>query len=360
VRYLFIVQSEGRGHLTQAISLSRILRENGHQVAHTLIGSSKNRVIPSYFFDKIGSEVSLFDTPALITDNRNRKIRVGASVFCNMLKMSTYLQSLKQIHQTVQSIKPDVIVNFCEIMGGLYFFRYRPNIQHICLAHHFLISHPNFRFPLKGKTWHKYMLLLNNKITSFAAQKIIALSFRPEIDLPAKKLFIAPPLLRSEVFDKEPVNGDFTLGYIVYSGYADDVKRCYTNGSNVKSVFFWNKNDVASELVVNEHLTFCTLHDEKFLDLMASCRTYVCSAGFESVCEAAYLQKPVMVIPTEEHYEQMCNAEDAMRTGVAVSCNEFNMNKLQLYAANFSGNLQWFRNWVDSASDRYLELLTNQ
>ena len=36
MRYVFIVQGEGRGHLTQAISMERLLRENGHEVAAIL------------------------------------------------------------------------------------------------------------------------------------------------------------------------------------------------------------------------------------------------------------------------------------------------------------------------------------
>ena len=39
MRYVFIVQGEGRGHLTQAISMERLLRESGHEVAAVLVGT---------------------------------------------------------------------------------------------------------------------------------------------------------------------------------------------------------------------------------------------------------------------------------------------------------------------------------
>lgn len=38
MKYLFIVQGEGRGHLTQAISLSQMLRRHGHEVVEVLVG----------------------------------------------------------------------------------------------------------------------------------------------------------------------------------------------------------------------------------------------------------------------------------------------------------------------------------
>ena len=48
MKYLFIVQGEGRGHLTQAISLSQMLRRHGHEVVEVLVGKSSNREIPAY------------------------------------------------------------------------------------------------------------------------------------------------------------------------------------------------------------------------------------------------------------------------------------------------------------------------
>ena len=38
MKVLFIVQGEGRGHLTQAITLEEILRRNGHEVVEVLVG----------------------------------------------------------------------------------------------------------------------------------------------------------------------------------------------------------------------------------------------------------------------------------------------------------------------------------
>ena len=37
MKFLFIVQGEGRGHLTQAITLEEILRRNGHEVVEVLL-----------------------------------------------------------------------------------------------------------------------------------------------------------------------------------------------------------------------------------------------------------------------------------------------------------------------------------
>ncbi|MEQ2911081.1 hypothetical protein [Butyricimonas faecihominis] len=60
MKYLFIVQGEGRGHLTQAISLSQMLRRHGHEIVEVLVGKSSNREIPAFFLEKIGAKVKTF------------------------------------------------------------------------------------------------------------------------------------------------------------------------------------------------------------------------------------------------------------------------------------------------------------
>ena len=42
MKMLFIIQGEGRGHLTQALSLRRKLADEGHQVVGVLVGKSSS------------------------------------------------------------------------------------------------------------------------------------------------------------------------------------------------------------------------------------------------------------------------------------------------------------------------------
>ena len=53
MKYIFIVQGEGRGHLTQAITLSRLLRGRGHTLIKVMVGKSPQRKIPAFFESKI-------------------------------------------------------------------------------------------------------------------------------------------------------------------------------------------------------------------------------------------------------------------------------------------------------------------
>ena len=55
MKFLFIVQGEGRGHFTQAITLEDMLLRNGHQVVEVLVGKSSSRTLPGFFNRSIQS-----------------------------------------------------------------------------------------------------------------------------------------------------------------------------------------------------------------------------------------------------------------------------------------------------------------
>ena len=57
MRVLFVVQGEGRGHLTQAISMEKLLRGNGHEVVEVLVGKSESRRLPGFFIRSIQAPI---------------------------------------------------------------------------------------------------------------------------------------------------------------------------------------------------------------------------------------------------------------------------------------------------------------
>lgn len=60
MKFLFIVQGEGRGHFTQAITLEDMLLRNGHQVVEVLVGKSSSRTLPGFFNRSIQAPVKRF------------------------------------------------------------------------------------------------------------------------------------------------------------------------------------------------------------------------------------------------------------------------------------------------------------
>ena len=106
---------------------------------------------------------------------------------------------------------------------------------------------------------------------------------------------------------------------------------------------------------MDDTLAFHRLHGTRFLEFMGAFRGVVCTAGFEPVCEAAYLDKPVMMVPVENHVEQAMNAIDAEQVGFGVKADRFDLNRLLEFERTPANEA--FRGWVARAPDMFLDLL---
>ena len=120
--------------------------------------------------------------------------------------------------------------------------------------------------------------------------------------------------------------------------------------------FFWDNWEAGKIHKVDDTLSFYLIDDKEFLHQMAGCRAYASTAGFESVCEAMYLGKPILMVPS--HIEQEINAFDAVRSGAGVSCDRFDLSRLLDFAEIFKAD-DSFRSWAASASDVIVRELEN-
>ena len=356
-KYIFIVQGEGRGHMTQAISLYHILQEAGHEVSHVIVGKSKRRELPKFFLDQIKSPVTQLESPNFITDKQSRSVNVFKTLVVNLSKYRTYFRSVNEIDQIVRAEEPDVIINFYDFLGGLFYLLKRPKARHIVLAHQFLLNHSDFEFP-KGKIYDKTSILSGNRLAGYKANKILALSFQSMPDEPNKKLFVVPKLLREQIKSLNPKTRDHFLVYMVNHGYAEEVKDFHSKHPEVPIHCFWDKSNEPEELKVDDTLTFHQLDDQKFIEFMSSCKGYLTTAGFESVCEAMFLGKPVLMVPVEGHYEQACNALDATKAGAGVSSDIFDLEILLDYLPKLIDVGNEFRELCKTTPDTFLKMLT--
>ena len=179
----------------------------------------------------------------------------------------------------------------------------------------------------------------------------LALSLYAAPDLPEKRIIVGPPILRKQLFQlgSNP-NGDFVLVYLLNHGYADQIIAWSAKNPQTKLHCFYDKPGAPAEFQHSPSLTFHQLDGEKFLKMMAECRHVVCTAGFESLGEAAWLGKPLFLVPVENHVEQQVNALDAQQAGIGLAEKSFNLDRLAELPARLPA--EKFRAWVDCAPEK--------
>ncbi len=358
MKYIFVVQGEGRGHLTQAISLSQLLRNHGHEVVEVLVGRCSNREIPPFFTSKIGAPVVTFDSPSIDYGKQGKDGDMLGTVLTNIApsKIRMWLRSLSTIANHIRDSKADVVINFYEFLMGFTQMFHTVKAPVITLAHQFIVDHPKYAHRSLSDSGQR-MLRLNNSFCARGSKKILVLSMYDMEPSPKQKIWVVPPLLRHEMYDMKPTKEDFILGYMLNPAYLDEVaewKRTTSESCDVH--LFWDKRDAPQ---VMEHMPGLWMHridDIEFLRYMERCKAYITTAGFESVCEAMYLGKPTMMIPA--HFEQRINAIDAQGAGAGVISTEYNIAKLIESIPQYRGDTAKFRDWVDSAQDKFIKHLT--
>jgi uncharacterized protein (TIGR00661 family) len=351
-KYLLVVQGEGRGHVTQALSMYDMLIEQGHSVCAVILGSSGKREIPKFFLDKIQAPIFQLQSPNFVSDKKNKSIKILKSVFHNFRKIKTFRKSLKTIDNIVKEHEPDVIINFFDLLMGLYFRYYKPKTKMVCIAHQYIYFHPDFEFP-NGHFFDKAALKIFARLTSTGSCKNIALSFY-KIHTHSDLVTVVPPLLRKEIFDLQRDQQNYYLIYLVNNGYYEEIISWHKLNPDIELHCFTDKPEslLSTYAYRNDKLHLHAINDKLFLEKMSESKGLASSAGFESVCEAMYLGKPVLMVPIQGHFEQFCNSRDAVKAGAGVFDNTFNLSKLINIGPGYAESNKVFKNWVANAKDR--------
>ncbi|MFA6994803.1 MAG: glycosyltransferase family protein [Patescibacteria group bacterium] len=356
MKYLFFVQGEGRGHLTQALTLKEKLEKRGHTIVAIIVGS-KNNKLPSFFQEQINVPLFLMASPNFAVDKQGKGINILSTVLQTIWRSPLYLQSLKKIKKITTDLNPDVLINFYELLGANYYRLYRDKRPLFCLGHQYFIQHPIFKFP-RGQWLPRLSFKFYNYLNAPKRATKIALSFTEESDQIKNKLYICPPLIRQLIKDQKSISNNFLLLYMLNAGYSQEIINWGETHPQIKIEAFWNhpEND---ETNFGPNLTFHHLSGLKFINYLSTCRAYASTAGFDSISEAAYLQKNILMVPTKNHFEQKCNAVDAERAGLAITSENFDLSLIADKSKNgqSSDALNIFKKWVDNYDDKIINLL---
>ena len=356
MRSLFIVQGEGRGHLTQALSLAAMLRRHGHEITGVLVGRSPQRVLPDFFRARIGAPVVEFEAPRFAFDRSNRSVSMLRTLLGNLRpgSLARFRRSARIIREQIAAQHPDRIVNFYELLSSLTVRLYGIRIPMTGIAHQFLLGHRAYPYA-RNTGVEGFLLRLHARMTACGCAQLLGLSFRPMDDDTRRHIRVVPPLLRRDALSGSVSDEGFVLGYMVNNGFAAELRQWCAGHPQWSVHLFWDRFGAPQTLPAEGGLVFHRLDDAEFLDRMHRCRGYVTTAGFESVCEAMYLGKPMMLIPA--HIEQRINAADAAAAGAGIVAGRFDLGRFTDYLGHRHPPVAGFREWVDSAEERFIRLL---
>jgi len=348
LKVFFNVQGEGRGHMTQAIALAGMLRRAGHEIVGCEVGHGENATVPEFFRNKMNCDIRSHASPTIKLTANSRAIDVwGTTVSAGRLA-PRYVDSVRQMEDSIERAGPDVIVNFYDPLFG--FLSSQPRIPKVAIAHQYMFHHPRYPFS-RGTRLQRQGMVMFTRLTAAGADRLLALSLYPARGLPARKVRVVPPILREELFALKPSSPQppFLLVYVWRPELLNEIREwCEENGEMPVHCFLPHPEKKADDPILH-NLTLHHLNDKTFLKMMAKCSGVATTAGFETTAEAMWLEKPLLMVPT--HIEQQCNALDASLLGGAYASAMFDLEQLRHITPR---DQSAFREWVARADEIFV------
>jgi uncharacterized protein (TIGR00661 family) len=331
MKVLFGVQSEGNGHMVQALSIKDYLKTRNYEIGPAFV-AKKKKGLASFFTDEFETvEYEGFD----FVFGDNGKVVIWKTILKNIYELPKFVYSFYKIYKTIKQQKPDIIVNFYEPLVGLSALLF-PEIKYISFGHQYAMTLDMYP-KIEGFYIQKMFLTLINYITSIRAQKV-ALSYYEFND---DKVIACPPILRKETYIKSEDKQDFVLVYLMNEDMLPDLIDEAIRNPDIKLECF---TKLTKEFICPRNLKVYNLNGKLFQEKMKVCKAVICSGGFETSSEAILHNKPLLMIPLPNHFEQYANCNDAETHGFGAFSKKL---YLSLIPKNQVNNDTWFNKYKD-------------
>lgn len=382
-----IIQGEGKGHFSQAMEAIALAHAQGVKVTGCYMGRSLFRKMPGYFRKTAPLPLKTFLSPNFMRTPDQMGIRMFLSLAVNMVLVPVYLFEAVRLGRMLRRDGAGQLLNFYDPVGSLAGKWFRRRAHKVCISHHFYLSHPDFIHP-HGLERSYFWLQLMNHILIRQADEVLALSFRK--GSPRGKIRVVPPLVagdlrkaasihltrtgtgrgippgdnsairemnqrteashspvdklqgreRKDVVDRNP-----DLCYFLNPGFVQEMLKYYADRPGQQADIF---TEDPGPYQAPGNVRLRTTGREEFLAAMQHAGRVICTAGFDTVAEAFYLGTPVFLIPSENHYEQYCNALDAARTGMAFQLESLDdLGKVDFTPAGNTRFVEWVKTGYD-------------
>ncbi len=318
-----------------------------------MAGAHPNRSWPAFFEHGFEVPVTPLRSPGFVY-RRQRRVNLPATLWQFVTRMGSYRASLRTVDAVLRETRPDLLINFLEPLVGWHAGSAACPVPVLSVGHQYMLNHPVYP---KMSTMRPAQWGLRRFVAAAGGKAVrYALSFYDAEPFEARTV-IGPPLLRDDLIrmDGRPNHGH-VLVYLLNAGYLTELMawqaRFGVDGLHV----FCERRGAAVEESLGHGVVVHRLDAAKFLRMMATARAVVCSAGFESLSEAAWLGKPALAVPVEGHIEQMLNALDMERAGLGVASRVFDLSRLDGLRASAAHDR--FRAWVRESDERLADAVS--
>ncbi len=299
-RILYAVNGDGYGHATRAHSVAAALLQRGHRVR--FLASLRSAEYLRSAFPGLVDET--FGLCIRYTQGRAERIR---TLLDNLRRAtSEWSAGRSAIRRAFREFRPELVVTDFEPLTVFYARRF--DVPFVSVDNQHLLTHCDVDRPagLRRDVMNAYLTI---RLYYGGARRYLIPTFirAPVRYQPAE---VVDPILRPMVYDQRTVRGDFLLAYKGAGGDHDQFRETIESFSRVpvRAYGFGITGQRGS-------VTFKAPSVEGFLGDLSQCGGVISSAGHSLACECLHLEKPMLLVPIAQQFEQTLNAYHVEKLG---------------------------------------------
>jgi uncharacterized protein (TIGR00661 family) len=295
-RIVYGVAGEGSGHSSRAREMLGHLVASGHEVK-----------VVSYDrgYRNLAGDFDVFEAEGLHIASEDNKVSVVKTFTDNLSRLSDGVRKLREVRaELFGNFRPQCVITDFEPMTA--YLAHRHDLPLITIDNQHRMRYMDY--PRPGSL---------RKDALVTETVIRALVPKPDVSLVTTfyfgkvtndRTFLFPPILRSEVLDLEPTEGEHLLVYFTQAFEAFlPILETY---SREHFVVYGAGREGA-----HGNLTFKGFSRDGFLGDLASAKAVIATAGFTLMTESLHLRKPYLALPMKGQFEQSLNALLLSRLG---------------------------------------------
>jgi uncharacterized protein (TIGR00661 family) len=312
---LYGVNGEGAGHSTRAKEVLSHLVSQGHRV-HV---ASFDRGLQNLKTEFDVTEIYGFRFAYL-----NNRVRYKRTIAKNLITVPQAARSLSHLKHLVDEWNTDLIITDFEPLTC--HVGHKKRLPVISIDNQHCLTNAVVSYPKQYRRDAAAAKFVTRLMTPRANAYLVISFFSAPVRKP--NTFLFPPLLRQEILNAVPTEGDHVLVYVTSPAPALakllGSVRCRfiaygfgREGTNEEGNILYKKPSL----------------DGFFADL-TSAHAIVANSGFSLVTEALHLGKPYLAVPVSHQFEQIFNAYWLEKSGFGSYWEELNKERVEAFLYN--------------------------
>lgn len=310
---LYGVNGEGAGHSTRAKEVLSHLVARGHNV-HV---ASFDRGLRN-----LGERFDVTEIFGFRFAYVNNRVRYKRTIAKNLITVPRAARSLARLKQLIHELKIDLVITDFEPLTC--HVGHKEGLPVISIDNQHCLTNAVVSYPKEYRRDAAAAKLVTRLMTP-RADAYLVISF---FSAPVRKrnTFLFPPLLRREILDASPTEGEQVLVYVTSPAPA---LAAVLRTVRCRFVAYGFGRDGQEGNILYKKPSL----DGFFADLV-SARAIVANSGFSLVTEALHLGKPYLAVPVSHQFEQIFNAYWLEKSGYGAYWTEFNKERVEAFLYN--------------------------